>query len=252
MITCLHHRAPGGGQDRVLLVMLPGVGIEASEFASRGLVAAVRERGLVVDIVAADIELDLYLDGRIAASLHDAIIKPALAQGYSRIWFLGISLGGMGALLYASAYGAHVEGLVLLAPFLGTQGTVAEIAAAGGLASWSTSNSAATATESRILVWLQDFVARRPARPQLYLGYGTADRFALGHRMLAERLPRNYVVTEEGGHDWDTWLTLWHRLLDASPFTAKSGGDCGNWTRGRPGEYDDVNSEGSDSHDHRP
>ena len=223
MITALHHKAPSDSRDRVLLIMLPGVGIEAAAFAEQGMVAAVRAHGLAVDIVAVHADLELYLDGDIAAALHRAIVEPALHEGYARIWLLGISLGGMGALLYTSAYAGQVEGLVLLAPFLGTRGTIAEVAKACGLASWSPARSAATESEQRMLVWLKDFLAQRPTTPTLYLGYGREDRFAPGHLMLAELLPEDYVVTAGGGHDWDTWLALWRLVLDASPFTTHSG-----------------------------
>jgi pimeloyl-ACP methyl ester carboxylesterase len=217
LVIC-RHEAAGGRQGRVLLVMLPGVGAEVSDFADHGMVAAVRELGLAVDIVAARPDLDLYLDGDVAMALHRSIVEPALAQGYSRLWLLGISLGGMGALLYASRYAPYVEGLVLLAPFLGTQGTVAEIAAAGGLAAWSAAGSSATATEQRVLAWLQAFLAHRPARPALYVGYGCADRFARGHRLLTDHLRGHVIVSEDGGHDWATWLDLWRRVLDLGPF----------------------------------
>lgn len=222
MITCLRYNAPNGSADRILLVMLPGVGIEASEFADRGMVAAVHERGLPVDVIAARPALDLYLDGTIDGVLHRRVIAPALAHGYIRLWLLGISLGGMGALLYASAHAVHVEGMVLLAPFLGTQGTIAELADAGGLESHSALQSA-TAPEQRMLNWLWDFLARQPASPALYLGYGRHDRFAQGHRLLAEQLPTERIVTTDGGHDWNTWLALWQRALDVVPFAKGSG-----------------------------
>lgn len=225
MIDCLRYKGPGDDGNRVLLVMLPGVGIQAGEFAAHGLVAAVHERGLPVDIVAARPDLDHYLDRSVAKLLHDAVIEPELARGYTRLWLLGISLGGMGALLYASAYAARVDGLVLLAPFIGTQGTVSEIAAAGGLASWSPKDSAATASERQILDWLQHRLALSSERPALYLGYGRSDRFSLGHRMLAEQMPKECVVTAEGGHDWPTWATLWRRVLDTGPFVMHCGSD---------------------------
>jgi pimeloyl-ACP methyl ester carboxylesterase len=216
-IVICRHQATAGRRGRVLLVMLPGVGIEASDFADRGMVAAVHDLRLSVDIIAARPDLDLYLDGDVATALHRAVVEPALAQGYSRLWLLGISLGGMGALLYASHYAACVEGVVLLAPFLGTQGTVAEIAAAGGIAAWSAVGSSATAREQQVLAWLQDFVAHRPARPAIYLGYGRADRFAQGHSLLTDHLPGHVIVSEDGGHDWTTWLDLWRRVLDLGP-----------------------------------
>ena len=218
-IVISRHEAAAGRQGRVLLIMLPGAGIEASEFADRGMVAAVHQRGLAVDIVAARLDLDLYLDGDVAAALHRAVVEPALAMGYSRLWLLGISLGGMGALLYASHYARGVEGLVLLAPFLGTQGTVAEILASGGITAWSTAGSNATASERRILTWLQEFIALRPTLPALYLGYGCTDRFARGHELLGDHLPEHVIVSRDGGHDWPTWLDLWGRVLDLAPFS---------------------------------
>lgn len=213
-MTCLSYPAPAGEADRALLVMLPGAGIVARDFGEHGMVAAVHERGLAVDIIAAQPAIDLYLDGDVVEALHRAVIEPALAQGYTRIWLLGISLGGMGALLYARRHADKVAGLVLLAPFLGTQGTIAEVEAAGGLASWSPEGSGATARETRLLAWLRDFLARRPAKPLVYLGFGEADRFARAHRMLGALLPADCVMTVAGGHDWESWTELWRRLLD--------------------------------------
>ncbi len=207
----------------MLLVMLPGAGIDATEFLDRGMIAAVQEHGLAVDIVAAHPDPDLYFNGDVAAALHRDVVEPALAKGYARIWIVGISLGGMGAILYSSVYAVHVEGLVLLAPFLGTRGTIAEIAEAGGLTSWRASDSTSTTMEIRMLTWLQDLLTVQPERPSIYLGYGETDRFVLGHKLLAARLPEERVVQEPGGHDWNTWLTLWQRILDTSPFTARSG-----------------------------
>lgn len=210
--------------QRILLVMLPGAGILADDFAKHGMVDAVQACGEVVDVIALRPALDLYLDGDIAAALDDAVIQPALARGYVRIWLLGISLGGMGALLCASRHAAVLEGLILLAPFLGTQGTVAEIAAAGGLAHWRAQGSGATVQEQYILAWLQDFSASSSIRPAMYLGYGNADRFAPGHRLLARQLPPERVMQCEGGHDWASWLQLCRQIMMARPFGVRGGG----------------------------
>jgi pimeloyl-ACP methyl ester carboxylesterase len=221
----LHYPAPTG-QSRALLVMLPGAGIEAADFAANGMIAAVHERGLAVDITATRPDQALYLDGGVAAQLHDAIVNPARVAGYKHIWLLGISLGGMGALLYADQYEAHLDGIILLAPFLGTQGMIAEIGQAGGLGAWSPS-AATPAIEGRMLAWLQKYLTRRPLHPKLYLGYGEADRFARGHRLLAAELPAEHVTTDAGGHDWKTWLALWHGLLDNRAFAAQLDGTAG-------------------------
>jgi pimeloyl-ACP methyl ester carboxylesterase len=208
------HPAPEPRAQKKLLVMLPGAGMAAQDFAAHGMVSLAQDHDPGVDIIAARLTLDLYLDDQAGAALHRVIIEPALAQGYAQIWLLGISLGGMGALLYAALHQNLVDGIVLLAPFLGTPGTIAGIEAAGGLPHW-TPNAATTTPETRMLTWLRDFIARAPPSPNLFLGFGEADRFARGHRLLAARLPPARVVTRPGGHDWETWAALWRRLLDA-------------------------------------
>src|SRR5262249_55958322 len=155
MIRSIYQAAPRGEPGHTLLVMLPGISMEAVEFVAHGFVSAVHDRHLPVDVVAAQPELDLYFEDRIAGSLHDTVIAPALARGYRRLWLLGISVGGMGALLYTATRFAAVDGLVLLAPFLGTPGTLAEASSAGGMTAWSPQNSRATDIERKTLLWLQ-------------------------------------------------------------------------------------------------
>jgi pimeloyl-ACP methyl ester carboxylesterase len=219
----IHHSAPHPAPDRILLIMLPGVGIEPEEFAARGFVDAVHARGLPVDIAAARPDLDLYLDQTVAADIDAAIVAPARAEGYKRIWLLGVSLGGMGALLYACAYLASVEGIILLAPFLGTPGMVAEVVRAGGLASWQPGEIAANDGERALLGWLKAYGTALPPRPKLYLGYASGDRFVEGHAMLADHLPAGQVVVTDGGHDWESWARLWQLVLDKRPFAAPAG-----------------------------
>jgi pimeloyl-ACP methyl ester carboxylesterase len=216
--ACLHYPSPVSSGERILLVMLPGAGIDARDFAAQGLVAAAQARGAAVDVIALKPELDLYLEGRVAAVLHDAVIAPALAGGVRRLWLLGISLGGMGALLYASIHPELVEGVVLLAPFLGTHGTMAEVAQAGRFASWSAATSAATAPERQMLTWLQGQLRAGAQSPRLFLGHGDRDRFGVGHRLLAAELPPDQVALVDGGHDWAAWTKAWDQILARDPF----------------------------------
>ena len=216
-ITCLHYPAPAGPAD-TLLVMLPGAGIAAADFAPNAMIAAVHDLGLAIDITVAAPELDLYLEDGVTEILHEAVIAPALARGCKNIWLLGISLGGMGALLYASARPRDIAGIFLLAPFLGTRGTVAEFTRAG-LPGWTAQNSVATAPEQRLLTWLQShLIVSHP--PLIYLGYGMRDRFAPAHAALGAELPAGRVATSQGGQDWPSWTALWRQLLGLAPFGA--------------------------------
>ena len=211
----LRYEAPGRNADRVLMVMLPGVGIEAADFAAQGFVGAAEELAAPLDIVAARPELDLYLDGTVAEEIHRAILAPLAPR--RRVWFLGISLGGMGALLHARAYPESVEGIILLSPFLGSPGIIAEVDGAGGLGVWQPGDVAANDSERQLLAWLTAYLAAPPLRPLLYLGYGKRDRFVRGHALLGDRLPAGRVAVSEGGHDWPTWIELWRGILALDP-----------------------------------
>ena len=206
---------PPGGET--LLVMLPGTGTRPHEMIDRGFVRAVRERRLRVDAVVVDAHPGLYLDRSLDARLAQDIVAPA--RGARRVWLLGISLGGMGALLYARAHPADIEGVILLAPFLGTRGAIAKITRAGGLDHWCPGAIAAGDDEAALLAWLKTCRADPAQTPAIYLGYGTRDRYAGASALLVGRLPAERVVTIDGGHDWATWLELWERTLDHGLFS---------------------------------
>jgi pimeloyl-ACP methyl ester carboxylesterase len=220
MMAFLDYRAASAAGERVLLLLLPGAGTKAVDFATEGLVADAQAGGIAVDVMAVQPGMGLYLDGGIAAALHEEIVLPAIAKGYRRIWLAGISLGGMGALLYAAAHETAIEGLILLAPFLGTKGTIAALREAGGIDAALPPTSIATETEHIMLAWLRDYAASGKAAPAVYLGYGEADRFAAGHRMLADALPPGRVAAHPGGHDWACWRALWRQVLALHPFGA--------------------------------
>lgn len=216
-VTRQHHADPRPGKNRLLLVMLPGAGMTAADFVTQGFVDDARTGETIVDVVAAQPDQLQYLDGSVPRVLADAVLDPAREAGYRRIWLLGISLGGMGALSCASACPSGIEGLILLAPFIGTHGTMAELARAGGFAGWPPAASAATDLERTILAWLKNYLAG-PAVPALWLGHATLDRFASGHRLLAAALPRERVVQVEGRHDWTAWRAAFRAIITRRPF----------------------------------
>jgi pimeloyl-ACP methyl ester carboxylesterase len=216
----IQDRAGPSGSARPLLVLLPGAYMRAQDFVAHGFIGAVRRTGQPVDIAAADTGMECYLDGSIVERLHAELIMPALSAGTRRIWLAGISLGGLGALLYSQAYPDLVEGLLLMSPFIGTRGTVAEVLKVGGFRDWQPPAGGATTDEQRLLQWLKSYPARASAWPHIYLGYGSDDRFAASYRLLAELLPVEDVVAASGGHDWETWQVLWAQLLSKTQFAA--------------------------------
>ena len=206
--------------DHALLVMLPGATHKPHDFARQGFVAALRKRNLPVDTVAVDAHLGYYLERDLTARLTEDVVAPARARGYARIWLLGISLGGMGALTYARAHPEAIAGVVVLAPFLGVQGTIDEIVRAGGIDRWDPGAIDPQDDERSLLAWLKGYEAGDPALPQIHLGYGTGDRFVAASAILADRLPPARIVAIAGGHDWKTWGALWEQLLDRDLFAS--------------------------------
>ena len=209
----IEDRVPGSS---TLLVMLPGAGDGAQDFVRHGMLAALRASGAPVDMIAADARSGDYLDKSVIPRLHEQVITPALARRPQRLWLLGISLGGMGAALYARAHPGEVAGLILLAPFFAVRGVIAQVTRAGGLDAWAP-GSIADDEERQLLAWLKAYRLDAPGAPAIHLGYGTTDRYAPASLLLAARLPAVQVATCDGGHDWPTWRLLWQRMLSHGP-----------------------------------
>lgn len=203
-----------GSPARELLVCLPGIGDTADDYEARGFVAALRASGHHVDMMTADAHFGYYADRSLVERLRTDVIRPARARGYDKIGLLGISLGGLGALLYAQAHPEDVAGLVVLAPFLGK--TVADdIVRAGGLAQWRGASESGEDYERRLWTWLKGYVTHPAGMPPLHLAFGSRDRFARANRLLAAVLPESQVHMLPGRHNWTTWRRLWRGLLAA-------------------------------------
>lgn len=203
-------------QAPLLLVLLPGVHMAPAEMQREGLLAAVRQRKLAVDVVIAGTRLDHTRDGSVIRRLRDEVLLPARAQGYRQIWLAGISLGAYLALHYERSHPGEVQGLLLIAPYLGRRTLTRQIEAAGGPAMWRQQQRALPAAadddvDQALWTWLS---ALPPGTPPLWLATGSQDRFAAEQRLLAGLLPPDRVSTLPGGHDWSPWRSLWSQWLD--------------------------------------
>lgn len=215
-----------GAPVDTLLVLLPGAFDRPSDFIDEGFVDAVRRRGIAADIAIVDATLPYYRQRSIADRLDLDVVAPARARGMRHVWIAGISLGGLGALIHANEKPGPVDGLLLIAPYLGERTIVAEVAASGGLVRWSPPGAIPPDDDDRrIWRWLQDLSSAQhtgtPA-PRVWLGYGVDDRLAEGHRLLAAALPTTQVFTAPGGHDWPAWRAVWDAMLDAAPLPRSS------------------------------
>jgi pimeloyl-ACP methyl ester carboxylesterase len=206
--------AKAGTVAPVRMIWLPGAFQVAQDFLDAEFDAAVRKRHLAVDLQFVQVELEHVGDRRVIENLAREVVAPARAAGCRSIWLGGISLGGFFALDYAATQSGACEGLCLLAPYLGSRQLITEIAAAPSLDEWDAGPLAESDEERRIWCFIRDRRSEHgsEARP-LYLGYGSEDRFARGHALLAETLAPDMVDVAVGGHDWPTWHSLWERFL---------------------------------------
>jgi pimeloyl-ACP methyl ester carboxylesterase len=208
--------AAGTEGTRCAVVLLPGRYNRPQAFADQGFARELAARGIDAEVVAPDAHFGYYTRRTVLPRLHEDVLAPLRERGRDRIWLVGISMGGTGALLYEPRYRGDVAGMLVLAPYLGEPEVVGEITAAGGLAAWRAPAEIAEGDFQRDL-WRGLQAATRPGAggPPLWLGYGTEDDLAPGHRLLAAALPPGRVTALPGGHDWKTWRRLWTAFLDS-------------------------------------
>jgi Alpha/beta hydrolase family len=204
------------GAPRCRLLLLPGVGDSAETFEQQAFVEAIRTRYPRVEVVSANATLGYYMGGTLRERLETDVLSPARERARAPLWILGISMGGMGALMHA--YDAQdVQGLLLLAPYLGERRVVEEVQRAGGLAAWQAPPPAPLNADNyahQVWRWLKERTGGAQQGPVILLGYGNEDRLAPTDRLLAEALPPENVRTVPGGHDWPPWKALLAQFLE--------------------------------------
>ncbi len=181
------------------------------DFEREGFLSILRETGVVADTVSVDAHLGYYFERTVLERLHHDVLQPARTRGYRRIVVVGVSLGGLGALLHERDHPGWVDALVLMAPYLGKEGRLfSQITASGGPVGWASERELREgAVEEQLWVHL----GRNSQRlPETWLLYGRRDPFSVGHRLLSPLLPSTRVLSNEGAHDWPTWRALWRQL----------------------------------------
>jgi pimeloyl-ACP methyl ester carboxylesterase len=197
------------------IALLPAAYAAPEHFLRAGFARAVRSAALPIDLELVELSLPQITDRTVLRRLRHEIVLPARAQGVQSLWLCGISLGGFLALAYTERYPTEIDGLCLLAPYLGNRMVTGEIERAGGLAAWQPGELAADDDERRVWRFIQSRAASQSACPPLHLGFGREDRFAAAHELMASVLPPQAVDRVSGGHDWPVWRTLWENFLAA-------------------------------------
>jgi pimeloyl-ACP methyl ester carboxylesterase len=220
----MHHiveqHAPGA-PAKCLVLLLPGAGDSDSTFREQGFIDALAATGASLDVVAANATMGYYFKGIAPARIEADVAAPSRALGAQKVWVVGMSMGGFGALSYAQQYTDHVDGVLALAPYLGAASLAKEVQDAGGLSRWSP-DPKAPLTEAnyqrQLWSWLHRLVIEKEAGPSLYVGYGDDDKLGAQDSVLANALPTGHVFHTPGGHDWAPWLALLKQFLGSAEF----------------------------------
>lgn len=212
----MDHAPRGPEQAEGLVVFLPGFGDDGGVFDRYGLVAILEEETRF-DALGAHAHFGFYREFSILPRLEADVIGPARRMGYERIWLVGTSMGGFGAVSYAATHPEEVAGVILMAPYLGEPAVLAEIREQG-LTEWEPGNLAAMADDRarvtrRNWAWMRDQL-RDPNGTPIYLGYGEQDSGVPEFRLLEAALPAERVVHIPGPHGWAAWTPIFDRLVD--------------------------------------
>lgn len=209
----LRYAQPGATRPACVIVFLPGLWDDARHYEAAQFIQATWQAGVNADMLAVEAHYGYYTSRTLIQRLRQDVVLPALAQGYTQLWLVGVSLGGFGALRYVEGYPNDITGVIALAPFLGEEEVRAEITRAGGLRHWEPAPLEDGDVTRTLWQGLQTHLTSPAGRPRLYLGYGRKDRFAPMNQLLAASLPAAQVVTNPGGHTWHTWSQLWRAFL---------------------------------------
>lgn len=203
------HRTPA---HRVLVIVLPGRGDDVAMLDRVGIAPAIQKAWPDADVMFTGTAMAYYLQAGVWQRLHDEVVEPARVRGYSEIWMVGASIGGMGTLLYEQHYPGELKGLVVLAPYLGESPLSQEISAAGGLAHWQPGPQPAAIDANNFAheLWryLQTWIGKREPAQRIWMGYGDRDKLRYAFPNFTPLLPADHVIVHSGWHAWTTWTPL--------------------------------------------
>jgi pimeloyl-ACP methyl ester carboxylesterase len=175
------------------MAVLPGRFSRLDDFRKNGLMDDAE--GLTLNIAWLDAHWGYYRD----RSFLDALQE--LVDQREPLVMAGISLGGLGSVMWARRNPGSCRGLLLLSPFLGDEAFLAKKMAG---------EAASGELEAELLAcW--DFLAK--SEIPIWLWGGEQDELLPLWRQCAQKNPRIQMRTFPGGHDWPTWQLMWRQYL---------------------------------------
>ena len=203
------------------VIVLPGRSDDLAGLRASGIADAIHAAWPDADVLFVELSLGDYTveeSGRRNAPqrLHDEVMPEVRRRAYREVWLSGASLGGMGTLLYDRTYPGDVDGLILLAPYLGDADLPREIVAAGGLRDWNAGPPAEVdAAHWQRELWrhLQTLTGDPTQARRVWVAWGNDDPLRAPISLFAPALPATHALEHDGGHRWTVWTPAMGELL---------------------------------------
>jgi enterochelin esterase-like enzyme len=149
------------------------------------------------------------MDRLMPQCLHEEILLPARKKG-QRVTLVGISMGGLGALMTALIHPQEVQEVLLLSPFVGDEALMTEIRSAGGIRHWQPGEIVPrNKNEAMKKLWAEmqkRWLPRGGPPMPIQMITGREDRLLASNRLFAESFLSQENFSEiEGGHEWRCW-----------------------------------------------
>ena len=194
--------------NSTLVLLLPGIGDSPASFVKQGTVGQVRACRPDANILGVDSHFAYFRAKTIIERLREDLIQPARDAGVREIWLLGVSLGGLGSLLYRQQHPDEVKAVIVMAPYLGE---------ATDLDSYLSGDGDLQASIPPRFVSLWDGLTGDAARdPAITLAFGDNDKNHRQLQWLASLMDQSRVVRAPGGHNWGVWSRLWPEAMRRS------------------------------------
>ena len=216
-IRTLSYPSPETGAMKDFFIFYPGIGGTYKDFEKKGVIQDLKERLPQSDAIALDAHFGYYLNRSLDTRVKKDVLDKMDMTAYCKVYLVGFSMGGLGTILTARKYPENIDGILLISPFLGWDGILDEIKAAGGLREWQPGEY--TEKDWQRMVW--DLLKKQkegPADfPPLYLAYGQEDTYIKADILLREIIPPDRVVSRPGKHNIPTFQLLWRDMVNILP-----------------------------------
>jgi len=110
-LETLHYRGNHTSAQKKLIIFLRGRGGSHEDFAAEGFIDDIKARELPYDMAAPNAHFGYYFGETLVPRLKADVVEQAKADGYEQFWLVGVSMGGLGALMYTRNHPGDIEGI---------------------------------------------------------------------------------------------------------------------------------------------